>query len=154
MAGEQYADKAIAGLYAYLSANLPTYIAAVETAQGLAVGALGRPEYLDAEHEDDNREIVLVYSESSNEFEGELKLATHNCVAAWHFHSDADLDAGKLKGRRIMTAMKNVIDADPTLGASVTSAIVATSLYDFETDTSNATRHAVAMDVRVVTYDG
>jgi hypothetical protein len=154
MAGEQGVDKAIAGLKAYLVANLPTYLSSYESDLSLDDGDLGRPVYLDAKREDDNREILQIYSEGTEEFEGDLKLKTHDCTVAWHFHTDADLDAGALKGRRIEVAMQNAIDADPTLGLAVTSAIVSGSDPFAPTDTENVTRRASVLAVRVVTYDG
>jgi hypothetical protein len=156
MAGEKYADKAIDALLSEFSTNFATQLAAVETAQSLSASALGRPdEYLEADRDpDDNRALVKVFSESTDEFEGEVELLRHACVVAYLWYGDADFDANSLKARRVLTAMRAVIQNDPVLGNNVVSAVITGTDYDYEKRSDNKARYAAALAVDVITYDG
>ena len=155
MAGEKYADKAINALLSQFSSNFATQLAAVETAQSLAASALGRPdEYIEADRDDDNRALVKVFAEDTDEFEGEVALTKHGCVVAFCWYGDADFDANSLKARRVHTAMRAVVHDDMTLNSAVVSAIVVDTDYDYEKRSDNRARHAAAIAVDVITYDG
>lgn len=155
MAGEKYGDKAIASLLSFFSGGFPAALAAVETAQGLAAGYLPRPdEYVDSRRADDADVKMLIYIESTTDIEGGVGMLQHDCTVAYHFSSDADIDNGEPILRKVFTAVKDLIDSDNNLGGGVTSAILSDGDYAAARTTTNATRHAVAVGVRVVTDDG
>jgi hypothetical protein len=153
MAGEKGADKAVAVLKAWMTTHLDTYLRAVETAQSLTVDSLGEPdEYVAGLRDDDNRTSVIVFVESSKDGD-DVDLQYHNCTVAYRFSSDADIDGGSLKARRITTALCDTVNSDQTLGGDVVSAIVTDRDHAHGKTIDSITRHAVAIGVAITTWD-
>lgn len=156
MSGEKFGNKAVGALLDYFESNFTTQLRAVETAESLTANTLTDPvDYIPARLPKDNMvPIVLVYCNSSSELEKEPNLMRHDCEIALHFVGDADVETGQLRERQYETAMLQTLNADRTLGGNVVQAV----LQDIDTDASKTadaqTRHAVAMGVEVITWDG
>jgi hypothetical protein len=153
MAGEKGSDKAVAVIKAWMAAHLDTYLRAVETAQSLTADSLGEPdEYIAGLRDDDNRTSLIVFLVSSKDGD-DTKLQYHDCTIAYRFSSDADIDAGSLKARRITTALCDTVNSDPTLAGAVVSAVVTERDHAHGKTINSITRHAVAIGVAVTTWD-
>lgn len=125
MAGERYADKAVKTLAAFIRANLPAAIDAVETEQGLTSGSMLDPaEVIEHRAPLDNRSpLVSVYDDSMVAIDERQRLYSVTCEIAFWVTGDADLGAGEAMRRRYVTAMLKCLQSASangyTLGAGV-----------------------------------
>lgn len=119
MAGN-YAQKAVAALYDRHVAQLPTELAAVETEQSLAAGALAEPEaYLDHRAIYDNRSpLIQVYDEGVAEGDDRAGVWIVPCTVVLSYLGGTNLSANELFVRRYLTALMRVVQKDPTLGST------------------------------------
>lgn len=149
MAGEKYADRAVEKLRAHCAANLQTYLTAVETAQGLAAGAMVPPVAYEGSTFDDGRSpLVLVDCPDGAVESWEDGLFSYGCSLFLVFNGGADVHDGQQQARRYLTALIDMIRAAETLGATVEYAQGGGQQLDAET-TGDKTRHAVAVEVMV-----
>lgn len=125
MAGERYMDKAVVKLTAYLSANLPAKLRAVETAQSMATDSLTDPvEVLDHRAPFDNRSpLVEVFDESWEFVDLKNKVVSVDCTVALSYLGDANLSNGEQFMRRYSSALIDCLLDDTTLGGEVAAAI-------------------------------
>jgi hypothetical protein len=154
MAGEKYAEKAVDALADWFTAQLQTYITAIETAQSLTTGTVPAPdEYVRGKYDDDNRNLLMVFCEDGSTVDVNNGIYEYDCTVAWAFSSDADLSAAQLRARRCLTALIDTLRADRRLGGVVAQAIEADQSL-FHTKSADATtRHAVAIGVNVMVQE-
>ena len=126
MAGERCIDKAVVKLAAYLSANLPGKLRAVETEQSMTVNSLTDPvEVLDHRAPFDNRSpLVECFDESWDFVDQNNKLVSVDCTIALSYLGDANLANGERFMRRYSTALIDCLLDDPTLGGEVVGALL------------------------------
>lgn len=151
MSGEKYGDRAVAKLLAYCSAQLQTYLTAVETAQSLTAGSLTVPvAFIGSLIANDPRTPVLMVdcTDGSAEDWGN-GLHSYGCAIVLKFAGDADVAAGETKARRYMTALIDMIRANATLGGTVDLAWGGEQQFDAEKEGDAMTMHAVALEVSV-----
>lgn len=123
----RFVERAVASLHAYIEANYPTYLRAVETELGLSSGALPDPkDYVPADLPFDNRNPRVDIYEDDWDLEDDHVdiMANVGCSIAWSYSSDADTEAGELLARRCLTAMIKCIWADRTLGGTVVACLL------------------------------
>ncbi len=150
MAGEKYGDRAVAKLLAWCSAQLQTYLTAVETAQGLTAGSMEPPvAYLGSLLASDGRSPLLMIDCDSGAVESWSDgLHSYQCLIVLVFNGDADVWAGETKARRYLTALIDMVRASATLGSTVELAWGGSQDFDAEKE-GDRTRHAVALEVLV-----
>jgi hypothetical protein len=121
MAGERFVDLAVVKLAAYVRANLPAKLRAVETAQGLTTNSLIDPvEYVEANVPTDTRNpLVEVFDTLAQVEDAHADKWMVACTVALSFTGDADLVANERTMRRYATALKDCIRASRTLGGTV-----------------------------------
>jgi hypothetical protein len=151
MAGEKYAQRAVARLAEYLEANLPAQLRIVETAQGLASGALVDPiDYVQGDLTPDGRTpIVEIFCESGSPINYQNHLDSYDCTVALTFSGDAKVEDGQKQSTRYMTALIDCVRADHTLGSTVNVAIDTDRSFHVTDRTDTITRHTVALGVDV-----
>jgi hypothetical protein len=152
---KHYAEKAVSGLAAYVRTNLPTYLRAVETEQELDEDTLPDPEaVIECRAPSDNRSpIVEVYAEVGEAIDERLRKHSYDCTLAWAFIGDADLEAGERTMMRCYTAMRRCLEADTTLGGTVSVAIPGRVEFEASRTSDAATRHEFALGVEIHTDD-
>lgn len=122
-----YVEAAIEALRAYIDAELPTYLAQVETDQALTAGSLGRPvDVIDAFVETDNRApLVVVYDDGFRPYGPQSeRICEVDCVVAIVLSGSTDMTSGARKARRWMTALIRSIHDAPTLDGEVISCVL------------------------------
>lgn len=150
MAGERYVERAVARLASYIESNLATELRAIETAQGLASGAIRDPvAYVPGRVPNDNRPIVEVYETSWNHLDHAQQLMSVSCEVLVTHLGDADVLAGQLTLRRYATALADIIHDDPTLGGTVAVAILLDGESDMVRGDASATRHILVQGVEI-----
>ena len=125
MAGEKYADRAIAELAAWLTAQLPAQLRQVETDQGLTPSSLTDPvAVVKARVPSDNRSpLIEVFEESWDYIDFRQRLLSVDCSIVCSFTHDADISAGELFVRRYLTALLRTLEQDATFGGKVEACI-------------------------------
>ena len=148
MAGERYIDKAVVKLAAYLSANLPAKLRAVETAQSMSVNSLTDPvDVLDHRAPFDNRSpLVECFDEAWNFVDLKNRMVSVDCTIALSYLGDANLANGERFMRRYATALIDCLLADTTLGGEVVAAI--------PTDGSSASARGDSSQTRFIYTQG
>lgn len=126
MPGERYVDKAVEKLAAFIAANLPTQLRAVETAQSLAASSLEDPvAVLNHRAPFDNRSpLVEVFEERWDFVDLNNKILAADLTVAFTFIGGPDLGEGEKTLRRYATALIDCITANPTLGGEVIVAML------------------------------
>lgn len=160
MAGERYADRAVANLLSYFETNLGTHLDAIESAQSLTAGSMTDPvDFVPANVPDDNRSpLFMCYVESG---ESEAPAVTgvqdiiyvYDCVIAVEYSSDADIEAGQLFMRRYMTALIDCLKTSRTLSDTVTSVLDTSQEFQTETPGTGQTRYRIEMNVEVTIHE-
>lgn len=159
MAGEQYADLAVLKLHTWFESQLPTQLAAVETAQSLTAGDLTVPvDYIPAKVEDDNRSPLLqVYCDSTGEIEPEAtgtdKIATYPCKVTVEYSGDADIEAGQLFMRRYLSALVKTLVASRTLNGTVVQALDSGHSTSAARTSESQTRYTIELGVDVTVHE-
>ena len=155
MAGEKYADKAVAKLAAYLAAQYPAQLRIVETAQSLTTNSLTDPvAYVQADLPDDGRSPLMeIWEESGDPIDRRNTLDAYDLTVAVTYAGDADIAAGRLRMRRYMTALIDCLRADPTLSSTVQLAFDKDRSFDVARGKDSATKHVCALGVEVHVHD-
>ncbi len=124
MAGEAWIDKAVVTLAAYVAANLPAKLRAVEVAQGLTTDSLTDPvAVLSYRVPFDNRApLVEVYDEGWSFVNVLNKIVKVDCTITISFVGGSDVGAGEAFMRRYISAVIDLIVGAPTLGNAVIAA--------------------------------
>ena len=156
MAGERYIDKAVVKLAAYLSANLPAKLRAVETAQSMTANSLTDPvEVLDHRAPYDNRSpLVECFDESWDFVDLPNKMVSVDCTIALSYLGDANLANGEKFMRRYSTALIECLLADATLGGEVVAAIPTDGSSASARGDSSQTRFIYTQGVDVRLHEG
>lgn len=155
MAGEKYADKAVAKLLAWYEAQLQTYLTATETAQSLAAGSLTAPvDYVAGQFQEDTRTpLLLVSCDSGDTEDWNAGVYSYDCAVSLMYSSDANIEAGQLFMRRYMTALIDTVRADHTLGGTVAQALEMDQSLFSEKSADAVTRHAIALGIEIKLHE-
>lgn len=151
MSGEQYADLAVTALVDKLTANFSAQLRAVEAGLGLDDGALGDPvDIVAADIERDNRvPLIGVWDDGLDPINQRAGLWSVDCTIGMTQVGDADVDANAARLRRWVSALINMIRADPSLGNRVISAIIKPGSVAGSFGDQSATRLAYLFPVEV-----
>lgn len=142
MAGEKYADKAVVALAAYVRANLPAQLRAVETAQSLTTNSLEDPvEVVERRAPADNRSVLVeVFDQGGEWADYRSRIWATDCTIAIGYTGDADAEAGDEYMRRYASAVISLLAGNETLGSTVIEAVL--------TDYGDASGHIDASAIR------
>lgn len=151
--GARYVNKAVTQAAAYLAANLPGKLRAVETELGLDADSLTDPvEVVSNRVPFDNRSPLLeVFEEGWTWTDQANRMLSVDLTIALSYVSDSDLGAGEQFMRRYITALIDTIHADQTLGGTVTAAILTDGSSAVARGDSSASRfvYTQGLEVRV-----
>jgi len=155
MAGEKYGDKALVKLADYFDSNFATSLRTVETAQGLASGALTDPvEIVRPMVADDGRAPLMeIYLNDGEPVDHKNGITVYDCTITVTYHGDADVAAGSLFMRRYMTAVVDTIADDRSLGGTVQAAIDLDQGFRVIHGKDSPTKHVIALGVEVHVHD-
>lgn len=155
MAGEKYADRAVATLATFVEANLPTQLRAVETAQSLTTNSLTDPvAYVKADTPNDGRwPRVLIFAEGGEPVNHQNDIDEYDITLALEFMSDSDMDAAEIQMLRYMTAMIDTVRSDPRLNSTGIVAIDRDRSFHQQRGETTPTKHVAALGVEVRVHD-
>lgn len=159
MAGEQYADLVVEALLDHFESNLATQIAAVETAQSLTAGVLPDPtDFIYGHFDEDPRPQQLqVWIEGGGPVEEYAtstdRIAEYDCRVHYSYLGDADVEAGKLVMRQVLTAMINTLYVDRTLSGKVVMAVDDGHDLNANKVGDAQTRHTATLNVAVTVHE-
>lgn len=152
MAGERYADKAVALLLAHLESHLPTEIAAVESEKSATM--VDPVDYVPADVPGDNRSPMCeVYETGWEWIDQRNSILAVDCMVAISFVSDCDVEAGALKLRQYETALLNTIRDNPTLTATVAQCALGAGTTAADRGDAALTRFTLEQPVEVTIHD-
>lgn len=151
MAGERFVDLAVTSVAAYVRANYPTKLRALETAQSLAANSLEDPlEYLEANSPMDLRSpLVEVFDTAARCIDHHGDVWQVDVTIALSFTGDADVSANEKRMRRYATALKDTIRASSTLGSKVPLADLGDYSSEVVRGSNSTTRYVFTLGVRV-----
>lgn len=154
-ASPHYVEYAVKAMHDRYSSQLATELAAVETEDELAAGALTEPvEIIDYFAPNDTRTPLLqIYDdEGIQDYDQRNRIWTIPVATVLSYSSGADLSAAAAFVRRYVTALLRVVQKDWTLGGTVMQATFTGADIASVGDTS-ATRHHYALGHAVQIYE-
>ena len=156
MAGEKHVDQAVVKLAAYLTSNLAAKLRAVETAQSMTTNDLTDPvAVLSHRAPFDNRSpLIEVFDEGWTFEQQRLNLLAVDCTVSVRYISDANLANAEQFMRRYMTAVIDCINADTTLGDTVTTCILRDGSSAVGRGDDSTTMYVYTQGVDVHVYAG
>jgi len=119
----KYIQKAIDRLHLAYETGLAAQLRDVETQEGIAVDSLTDPvDFLKVFHPNDNRSPLIMIDDVGAAYADAAgqrnRIMGVDCGVLFSFRAGIDREAGKLFIRRYVTAMVQVIEADPILGGN------------------------------------
>lgn len=125
--GTKFADRAVEALGDYINSNIAAQLRIVETDQSMTASSLTDPvEVVKARLPFDNRSPLLqVYDEGWQELAAPRNhVMVVDCTIVLGYVGDANLYNAERFCRRYMTAVRQTIMADATLGGNVAAAVI------------------------------
>jgi hypothetical protein len=152
----RYSDRAVTALAAYVRAQLPTHLRALETELELTAGAIADPvEVVERMAPEDNRSPLIEVYDAGGSWAAsdgyDHRIWAADCTVALSYTSDADISAGEAFVRRYATAVIRCLLASDNLGSTVIEAVLGGVGAGAHGTSTAAIRHYRTFDVSIHT---